>query len=478
MQVTETAAEGLRREFKIVIPAKDFQSEVERRLTEIGRSARLPGFRPGKVPLPVLKKRYGKSIMGEILERKVSDSSTQVMSDHGIRPAGQPKIEIVSFDDGKDLEYTMAVEQIPEIKPMDFAQLALERLKVEVPDSEVEETLERLAQRQRKTKVVEEPRGAAKGDVLVVDFVGSIDGAEFAGGSATGFHIELGADGLIPGFADQLVGAKTGEHRDVNVTFPEDYPGKEVAGKAAVFAVDVKELREPIPAAIDDELAKSVGLENLEAMRKDVRRQIENDYAGVARSRLKRQLLDKLSDAHDFTVPAGLLDAEFEGIWQQVESDKAQGRLDADDEGKSDDQLKSEYRAIAERRVKLGLLLSEVGRINNIQIANEEVSRAVMNEARRYPGQERKVVEHYQKSPQALAQLRAPIYEDKVVDFIVELAKVSERKVTPAELSAEMEAAAAGEAAPGDDKAGEGKTAETKAKKTTARKKKPAKGED
>jgi trigger factor len=213
-------------------------------------------------------------------------------------------------------------------------------------------------------------------------------------------------------------------------------------------------------------------------MRKDVRRQIENDYAGVARSRLKRQLLDKLSDAHDFTVPAGLLDAEFEGIWQQVESDKAQGRLDADDEGKSDDQLKSEYRAIAERRVKLGLLLSEVGRINNIQIANEELSRAVMNEARRYPGQERKVVEHYQKSPQALAQLRAPIYEDKVVDFIVELAKVSERKVTPAELSAEMEAAAAGEAAPGDDKAGEGKTAETKAKKTTARKKKPAKGED
>ena len=473
MQVTETAAEGLRREFKIVIPAKDFQSEVERRLAEIGRSARLPGFRPGKVPLPVLKKRYGKSIMGEILERKVSDSSTQVMSDRGIRPAGQPKIEIVSFDDGKDLEYTMAVEQIPEIKPMDFAQLSLERLKVEVPDSEVEETLERLAQRQRKTKVVEEARGAAKGDIMVVDFVGRIDGTEFAGGSATGFHIELGADSLIPGFADQLVGAKAGEHRDVNVTFPEDYAGKEVAGKAAVFAVEVKELREPIPAAVDDELAKSIGLENLEALRKDVRRQVENDYAGVARSRLKRQLLDKLSDQHDFTVPAGLVDAEFEGIWQQVESDKAQGRLDADDEGKSDDQLKAEYRAIAERRVKLGLLLSEVGRINNIQIANEELSRAVMNEARRYPGQERKVVEYYQKSPQALAQLRAPIYEDKVVDFIVELAKVTERPITPAELSAEMEAAAAGEATPS-----EGKTTEGKAKKTTARKKKPAKGED
>jgi len=469
MQVTETATEGLRREFKIVIPAKDFESEVQRRLAEIGRSARLPGFRPGKVPLPVLKQRYGKSIMGEILERKVSDSSTQVMSDRGIRPAGQPKIEIVAFDDGKDLEYTMAVEQIPEIKPMDFSRLDLERLKVEVPDSEVEETLERLAKRQRKTNVVEEPRGAAKGDVLVVDFVGRIDGTEFAGGTATGFHIELGADGLIPGFADQLVGAKTGEHRDVSVTFPEDYGGKEVAGKAAVFSVEVKELREPVPAAVDDELAKSVGLENLEALRKDVRRQIENDYAGVTRSRLKRQLLDKLSDAHDFTVPAGLLDAEFDGIWQQVEADKAKGQLDADDEGKSDDQLKAEYRAIAERRVKLGLLLSEVGRINNIQIASEEISRAVMNEARRYPGQERQVIELYQKNPQALAQLRAPIYEDKVVDFIVELAKVSERSITPAELSAEMEAAA------GEDEAA---PAQAKAKKATARKKKSTKAED
>lgn len=469
MQVTETAAEGLRREYKIVIPAKDFETEVERRLTEIGRSVRLPGFRPGKVPLPVLKQRYGKSVLGEVLERKVSDSSTQVMSERGIRPAGQPKIEITAFDSGTDLEYTMAVELIPDIKAMDFSTLELERLKVEVPDSEVEETLERLAQRNRSTKVVEETRSAAKGDILVVDFVGRIDGTEFAGGSATGFHIELGADGLIPGFADQLVGAKPGDHVDVNVTFPDDYPGKEVAGKAAVFSVDVKELREPVPAAIDDELAKSMGLENLEALRKDVRRQIENDYAGVTRSRLKRQLLDKLAEAHDFTVPAGLVDAEFEGIWQQVESDKAQGRLDPDDEGKSEDELKAEYRAIAERRVKLGLLLSEVGRINNIQIANEELSRAVMNEARRYPGQERKIVDYFQKSPQALAQLRAPIYEDKVVDFIVELAKVTERPVTPAELSAEMEAAAAGQTAEPETKS---------KKKKPAAKKKSSKGEE
>lgn len=439
MQVTETATEGLRREFKIVIPAKDFESEVQRRLQEIGQSARLPGFRPGKVPLPVLKQRYGKSILGEVLERKVSDSSTQVMTDRGIRPASQPKIEITAFDDGTDLEYTMAVETIPEIKPMDFAGLELERLKVEVPETEIHETLERLAQRQRKTEVVEAARTADKGDILVVDFVGRIEGQEFAGGTATDFHIELGADNLIPGFADQLVGAKAGEHRDVNVTFPEDYPGKEVAGKAAVFSVEVKELRQPVPVAVDDELAKSLGLESLEAMRSDVRRQIENDYAAVTRSRMKRQLLDKLADAHDFTVPQGLVDAEFESIWKQIEADREHGSLDPDDEGKSDDQLKSEYRAIAERRVKLGLLLSEVGRINNIQVANDEVSRAVMNEARRYPGQERQVVEYYQKSPQALAQIRAPLYEDKVVDFIVELAKVAERKVTPAELSAEIE---------------------------------------
>lgn len=464
MQVTETATEGLRREFKIVIPANDFDQEVKRRLEEIGRSVKLPGFRPGKVPMPVLKQRYGKSIMGEVLERKVSDSSSQVMNDRGIRPAGQPKIEIVSFDDGKDLEYTMAIEQIPEIKPMEFSGLELERLKVEVPDSEIAETLERLSQRQRQTKAVEAVRPAATGDVLVVDFVGSIDGKEFAGGTAKDFHIELGADGLIPGFADQLVGVKVGEHRDVNVTFPDDYPGKEVAGKAAVFSVDVKELREREPAAVDDALAKSVGLDNLEALRADVRRQIESDYAGVSRSRLKRQLLDKLADGHDFKVPDGLLDAEFEGIWQQVESDKAAGRLDPDDEGKTDEQLKAEYRAIAERRVKLGLLLSEVGRINNIQIANEELSRAVMNEARRYPGQEREVVEHFQKSPQALAQLRAPIYEDKVIDFIVELAKVTERSVTPAELSAEMESVAGTPAAPAK---GDGKKASGRKKKAS-----------
>lgn len=465
MQVTQTAAEGLRREFKIVIPAKDFESEVERRLVEIGQSARLPGFRPGKVPLPVLKKRFGKSIMGEILERKVTDSSGQVMTDHGIRPAGQPKIEIVSFDDGKDLEYTMAVEQIPEIKPMDFATLELERLKVDVPESEIEDMLTRLAQRQRQTKVVEAARAAGKGDILVVDFVGRIDGTEFAGGSATDFHIELGADGLIPGFADQLEGAKAGEHRDVNVTFPEDYPGKEVAGKAAVFSVDVKELREPVAAAIDDELAKSIGLENLEVLRADVRRQIESDYAAVSRSRLKRELLDKLAEAHDFTIPGGLLDAEFDGIWQQIEADRKQGRLDPDDEGKSEEELKDEYRAIAERRVKLGLLLSEVGRMNNIEISGDELSRAVMNEARRYPGQERQVVEYYQKSPQALAQLRAPIYEDKVVDFIVELAKTNERKVTPEQLTAEMEAV--GGAAPAKakaKKAGKKKAAKAAAK--------------
>jgi trigger factor len=467
MQVTETATEGLRREFKIVIPAKDFESEVQRRLQEVGQSVRLPGFRPGKVPLPVLKQRYGKSILGEVLERQVSDSSNQVMTDRGIRAAGQPKIEITSFDDGTDLEYTMAVETIPDIKPMDFAALELERLKVDVPQSEIDETLERLAQRQRKTEVVKEARPAAKGDILVVDFVGRIDGQEFAGGSATDFHIELGADTLIPGFADQLVGARPGEQREVNVTFPEDYPGKEVAGKPAVFAVTVKELREPMPVEVDDELAKSLGLESLDAMRNDVRRQIENDYAAVTRSRLKRQLLDKLAEAHDFTVPQGLVDAEFDSIWKQIEADKAHGSLDPDDEGKSEDQLKSEYRAIAERRVKLGLLLSEVGRINNIQVANEEVSRAIMNEARRYPGQERKVVEYYQKSPQALAQIRAPLYEDKVVDFIVELAKVTERNVTPAELSAELEAPESVDAKP----------EAAKPKKTSARKKKASQEE-
>jgi trigger factor len=448
MEVIETSTEGLKREFKITVPAKDLQDKMQHRLEELGRNVRLPGFRPGKVPLPLLKKRFGASVMGELVQKTVADSSTKALEERGLRPAGQPKVEITEFGEDKNLEYNLAVELIPDIQPMDFSGLELERLVVEVGDNELEEALKRLSERLGQPQAPAEPRPAREGDVLVIDFTGSIDGVEFAGGSATDHYLQLGSKSFIPGFEDQLTGANVDEERKVDVTFPEEYGNKEVAGKQAVFDVKVKQVLERVPATIDDELAKRLGVDNVEALKDAQRKQLEKDYGEVARQRLKRQLLDVLADKHDFEVPAGLVEAEFGAIWKQIEADRAANRLDPEDEGKSEEQLKEEYRAIAVRRVKLGLLLSEVGRLNNVQITNEEVSRALVAEARRYPGQERKVMEFYQNSPQAMLQLRAPIYEDKVIDFIVDTAKVSERRLSSADFARELqgESAAAGAA--------------------------------
>jgi trigger factor len=456
MQVTETSAQGLKREFKVTIPASDVQSKLDLRLEELGRTVKLPGFRPGKVPFRLLKQRFGKSVVGEVVERTVSDTSVQVLSERGLRPAAQPKIEVTAFAYDADLEFNMALELLPDIQPIDFATLKLERLTVEVADEAVEAALGRLAERQKKSTPLATPRPAAKGDVLVMDFIGRIDGEEFPGGSANDHYLEIGSDSFVPGFEEQLVGASAGDHLDVTVTFPADYPNEKLAGKEAVFAVTVKEIREPMPVPIDDELAKALGMNDLGELRRAVRDQRANEYAQVARARMKRQLLDKLADAHEFELPAGLIDSEFEAIWRQVESDRAQGQGDPEDAGKSEDQLKGEYRDIAGRRVKLGLLLSEVGRMNNIEVGNDELSRAIMTEARRYPGRERQVIEFYQNTPQALAQVRAPLYEDKVVDYILELAEVTERNVTPEELSAAVsEAGVTGKAEP----AGEGAAA-------------------
>jgi trigger factor len=438
MQVTETSAEGLKREFKVVIPAQQFQDQIESKLRDRQRSMRLPGFRPGKVPMTLVAKHWRKHVLGEELERTIGDSSAQIVSERGLRPAGQPKIEITAFQDGSDLEYSMAVELLPEIEPMDFASLELTRTVVEVPEEEVDKGLERVAKDQAKSEPVTEERPAANDEVVVIDFVGRIDGTEFAGGKSEDYHLRLGANMLIPGFEEQLVGAKVGEKREVNVSFPVDYPRKELAGRPAVFEVTVKELRHLVPAALDDKLARGLGLEDLGQLRQRLREQFEAEYASASRSQVKRQLLDKLAESHDFEMPPGLVDAEFQAIWSQIEADHKKGLIDPEDKGKSEEELKSEYRAIAARRVKLGLLLSEVGRRAQVEVKQDELNRAVMNDARRYPGQERRVVEYYQNHPEALAQLRAPLYEDKVVDYILETAKVAERKVSPKEFAAEL----------------------------------------
>jgi trigger factor len=337
----------------------------------------------------------------------------------------------------------MALELLPEVVPVDFGSLEFERLKADVSDEEIDKGLDRLKQQQKRSEPVAEPRPAKLGDTAVIDFVGKQDGVAFDGGSAEGHHLELGSGNFIPGFEDQLVGMAVDETREITVTFPEGYGAENLAGKPATFTVTLKELREPAEVEIDEAFAKQFGLDSVDALRTAVREQLERDYAQAARLKLKRKLLDKLAEAHDFEVPAGMVDAEFDVIWKQVEEAKKQGRLDPETEAKSEDELKTEYRTIADRRVRLGLVLSEVGRINNISVKDDELKRAVIDEARKYPGQERHVIEYYRKNPDAMGSLRAPLFEEKVVDFILEMAKLTDRTVPPAELFEEPEAATA-----------------------------------
>jgi trigger factor len=437
MQITDTTAEGLKHEMTVVIDAADIEQRVTDRLAEIGRTIRLPGFRPGKVPLTVLRKRYGPSVMGEVLEQTVSTSSSEAMRERNLRPALQPKIEILSFNEGKDLQYKLAVEVLPQFELSNLGEMQLERLKPEVPESEIDSALERIAKQQRKAEPVE--RAAEKGDIVEMDFVGSVDGVEFPGGSAKDYSLELGSGSFIPGFEDQLVGIKAGEERLVKVDFPADYGAAELAGKAAEFKVTAKTIKALADQPIDESLATAVGLENLESLRQTIRERIERDYQGIARQKLKRQLLDRLAERHSFTVPAGMVDIELNSIWQQYQAQverAKQSNTEPAEAPKDEAAIKAEYHDIAERRVRLGLVLAEIGSKNNINVTQDEVNRAIAEEARRFPGQERHVVEYYRNNPGAIDNLRAPLYEDKVVDFILELAQVTDKPVALKELLA------------------------------------------
>ena len=479
MQVTETNAEGLKREFRVVVPAGELEEKVISRLGEIGRTIQLRGFRPGKVPMQILRQRFGNSVRGEVLESTVQDTSADAIREHNLRPALPPKVDVVSFSEGTDLEYTMSLEVLPDIPEPSFADLDIERLIVEVPDEDVDRAIERIAEQQRKTEIAERP--AESGDIIVVDIEGRSGEQEIPGASGKDRQIVLGSGGFIPGFEEQLIGAGAGEHRTVRVTFPEDYGARDFAGKDAVFEVDVKEVRQRLPLVIDDELGKAVGLESLAELRQEVRQQMQRDYEGASRLRLKRSLLDKLAQNYDFAVPPGMVELEFENIWRQYEAEKAreaqpeavasEAASDAGEAGSAEtatgeagvaapapepqneagvgaaqdgerqagstedeETLKVEYRRIAERRVRLGLLLAEVGRSNNITVTQDELNQAITREARRHPGYERQVLDFYRQNPEAVGNLRAPIFEDKVIDFIVELAKVEERKISPQDL--------------------------------------------
>lgn len=430
MQVTELPAEGLKRQFKIVVPAGDLAAQVDSRLADMAKTAQMPGFRQGKVPVGLLKKQYGQALFGEALEQAVNTSTAKAIEDRGLKPALQPRIDLKQLEEGKDVEFEVAIEVLPEIGKLDFSEVSLERLKAVVPDSDIEEAVSRIAKANREQKPVDPPRPAQKGDALKIDFVGSVDGVEFPGGAAQDYTLELGSGSFIPGFEDQLVGAEVGKDVEVKVTFPADYGNAELAGKDAVFKCTIKEVRELVDRPIDDELAKANNFESLEAMRKAVADRIGQDYARISRSMIKRQLLDKLAETHKFEVPEGLVEGEFNAIWQRVEEARKGGQKFEEDEEK----MRKEYRDIAERRVRLGLLLADVGRSNGIDVTPEELNQAVVREAMRYSGQERQVMEFYTKNTEIKEQLRAPIFEEKTVDFILELAKVDEKPVTPEEL--------------------------------------------
>ncbi|MSP76746.1 MAG: trigger factor [Rhodospirillaceae bacterium] len=430
MEITELSAEGLKRQFKIVVPAGDLSAKVDERLAELSQTASMPGFRPGKVPVSLLKKQYGQALYGEALEAAVNASTAKAIEDRGLKPALQPRVDLKELGEGKDVEFEVAIEVLPEIGKLDFSGVELERLKATVPDKDVDEALDRIAKANREQKPVDPPRPAKKGDAVKLDFVGSVDGVEFPGGTATDYTVELGSNSFIPGFEDQLVGAEVGKPIEVKVTFPAEYGAADLAGKDADFKCTIKEVLEFVDKPADDELAKKNNFENLDTMRKAVSDRIGQDYSQISRSLIKRQLLDKLADTHKFEVPEGLVENEFQAIWQRVEEAKKAGQKLEDDEEK----LRKDYRGIAERRVRLGLLLADVGRSNSIEITPEELNQAVMREAMRYPGQERQVLEFYGKNAELKEQLRAPIFEEKTVDFILELAKVTEKSVAPDEL--------------------------------------------
>ncbi|QNM83965.1 trigger factor [Sphingomonas sabuli] len=481
MKTVETENEGLKRAFMLTIPAKDISARVDQEVQRIAPQVRMQGFRPGKVPPNLIKKMHNDSLQRDALSGAVQDGVQKLLQDNKLRPATQPQVILDDgYEPGKDAEVRVSLEALPEIGKPDISGLKLERLLIEPDSKAVDEQLKRLVQSNKSWKDAGKSHKAAQGDLVVMDFEGKIDGTPFDGGKGSDMSTEIGSGQLIPGFEDQLVGAKAGDNREVKVAFPKDYPAEKLKGKDAVFDVTVKQVKVASDAKADDDFAKSLGLESLDQLKTILGEQQEQELNGLTRTHMKRRLLDQLADRADFDVPPSMVDAEFENIMQQLrheathEEDPAAALKEI--EGDADD-----YRRIAERRVRLGLLLSEIGAANDIQITEQEMSRLVMQAASQYQGQDReRFLQYVQQEPAAAAQLRAPLYEDKVVDFLFAQADVSERKATRAEVEADLESEEGHVHGPGcghdigETKAKSG----AKAKKPAAKAKpeKPAKG--
>jgi trigger factor len=440
MQIVEKSGEGLSRVYGVTVPMADLNSKLEARIAEVTPTLNIKGFRPGKVPTAHVRRLYGKALMSEVVEQTLSESTQKVLEDNKLRPAGDPDLtpegDMNAVMDGKaDLGFQIAIDVMPDFEPVDLATLSLKRPVYEPTKAEVDEAVDELAKQNRTYETRTGKTVKAKsGDMVVIDFLGKADGVAFEGGAAQDAELVLGSGQFIPGFEEQLVGAKPDSDVEVKVTFPADYQAENLKGKDAVFEVKVKEVKAPVDAPADDAFAEKLGVENLEKLRELLKTNLEQQYAGASRFKLKRALLDQLDTKHDFPLPPKMVEAEFASIWQQVQQDKEQGGLPPEDADKTDDQLQSEYRKIAERRVRLGLVLAEIGRANNVQVTDQEVNEAMLTEARRYGPQAQQVYDLFRQNPNAQAQLRAPIFEDKVVDLIVGKAKVKDQKVTKDDL--------------------------------------------
>lgn len=442
MQVTETLSDGLRREYRVLIPAGELDSKVNDRLGEMKDKVRINGFRPGKVPVPHLKRVYGRAAMAEAIEAAVRDVNAKIVADNNFRLAMQPQVTLPSEEKdveavigGKsDLSYTVAMEILAPIEFGDFKTISLTKQVADVTDEQVDEGLKKIAEQNRPYADKGDGAKAASGDRVIVSFVGKIDGAPFEGGAGEDVAVQLGSGTFIPGFEDQLVGIAAGEQRVVKVTFPQSYPAAHLAGKEAEFDVTAKSIEAPKEVAIDDEFAKSLGLESLAKLKDAVKERMAREHDTQSRMKLKRDLFDALDEMHKFDVPQGLFEQEFQNLWQTALNDlKQQGKTFAD-ENTTEEAEQAEYRRIANRRVRLGLLLDEIARRNELTVTDDETTRAVVEYVRQYPGREQELWDMFRKNPEALASLRAPILENKVTEFLFALAKVTDKKVTRDEL--------------------------------------------
>ena len=440
IKTVETEKEGLKRAFMLTIPAEDIEARVEQEVKRLAPQVRMPGFRPGKVPPNLIRKMHGEALRGDALQGAVQDGVQQLLNEQKIRPALQPEVELnQDYAPGKDAEVSVRVEALPDVPKPQIDDLELERLTVEPEDKAITERIEQLASQSKRWNDAPKKQAAAGGNLVVLDYEGEVDGKPFDGGKGEDMSVELGSGNLIPGFEDQLIGAKAGDTREVNVTFPDDYPVENLKGKAATFAVTVKAVKTAGETKLDDEFAKTLGLNDLEQLRGLIRDQVAQELNGLTRTHMKRQLLDTLAERHDFPVPESMLEAEYQNILAQLRHE-ASHEEDTEAALKEIEQDAAEYRKIAERRVRLGLLLSEIGAANGVDVTEQEMNRLIMQAASQYQGKDRDTfIRYVQQEPMAAAQLRAPLYEDKVVDFLFAKAKVTERAAMREQLEADLE---------------------------------------